>query len=187
MIEVLVARARAGDDRAFAELIEPYRRELHLHCYRLLGSLTDAEDVLQEALLAAWRGLSGYEERASVRTWLYRIATNRCLNAARDRARRIPPEPVPPFRPPEPSRRTELTWLQPYPDALLDQVPDRAPGPEARSGLRESVELAFVAGRPAGLIVLTVGGGRINGITRFLDDRVLDRFGLCPPPVTDHG
>src|ERR671912_672013 len=82
--EVLMARARAGDDRAFGELVEPYRGELRLHCYRLLGSLTDAEDVLQEALLAAWRGLAGFEERATLRTWLYRIVTNRCLNAIRD-------------------------------------------------------------------------------------------------------
>jgi len=141
-----MARARAGDDQAFRELVEPYRRELHLHCYRLLGSLTDAEDVLQEVLLAAWRGLAGFQERAALRTWLYRITTNRCLNAIRDSARRSPPEPVPPFDPPEPTRRSEVTWLQPYPDALLDQVPDRSPGPETRYGLRESVELAFVAG-----------------------------------------
>lgn len=139
-------RARAGDGRAFEELVRPYRRELHLHCYRLLGSLTDAEDVLQEALVAAWSGLPGFQERASLRTWLYRIVTNRCLNAVRDRARHTPPEPVPPFRPPEPTRRTDVTWLQPYPDAWLDQIADAGPGPEARHGLRESVELAFVAG-----------------------------------------
>ncbi|MBF9128126.1 RNA polymerase subunit sigma-70 [Plantactinospora sp. S1510] len=146
MTEVLLARARAGDDRAFQELVEPYRRELHLHCYRLLGSLTDAEDMLQEALLAAWRGLADFEGRASIRTWLYRIATNRCLNAIRDGARRIPPSPVPPFPPPEPTRRSETTWLQPYPDALLDRVPDQGPGPETRYALQESVELAFMAG-----------------------------------------
>jgi RNA polymerase sigma-70 factor (TIGR02960 family) len=81
-----------------------------------------------------------------LRTWLYRIATNRCLNAARDTARRVPPAPVPPFEPPEPTRRAETTWLQPCPDTLLDRVPDRAPGPEARYDLREAVELAFVAG-----------------------------------------
>src|SRR5688572_28587200 len=100
--------------------------------------MQDAEDVLQETLLAAWRGLAGFEQRASLRTWLYRIATNRCRNAVRDSGRRAPSEPMPPFQPPEPTRRTEVTWLQPYPDALL--------GPEARYGLRASVELAFVAG-----------------------------------------
>jgi len=82
-------------EATFRELVEPYRRELHVHCYRLLGSLTDAEDILQEALLAAWRGLSGFEGRASLRTWLYRIATNRCLNAIRDR--KAPTDPMPPM------------------------------------------------------------------------------------------
>jgi RNA polymerase sigma-70 factor (TIGR02960 family) len=140
-----LARARAGDERAFHELTAPYRRELQLHCYRMLGSLTDAEETLQEILLAAWCGLSGYEGRASLRTWLYRIATNRCLNAIRDgRSWMPPPEPVPPFEPPEPTRRGEATWLQPYPDTLLDQVVDLAPGPEERYQARETVELAFV-------------------------------------------
>jgi len=143
--EDTLGRARAGDERAFEALMAPYRRELQLHCYRILGSLTDAEDALQETLLAAWRGLSGYEGRASLRTWLYRIATNRCLNAIRDgRARVPPPEPVPPFQPPEPNRRGEATWLQPYPDALLDEIVDFAPGPEERYQARETVELAFV-------------------------------------------
>ncbi|WP_307845432.1 RNA polymerase subunit sigma-70 [Planomonospora sp. ID67723] len=130
---------------AFEELIVAYRRELLLHCYRLLGSLTDAEDVLQETLLAAWRGLGDFQGRASLRSWLYRIATNRCLNALRDRGRRIPPAPNPPFRPPEPSRHGDVPWLQPYPDALLEHVPDAGPGPEARYTAREAVELAFVA------------------------------------------
>ncbi|MDT5028917.1 MAG: hypothetical protein QOE61_5343, partial [Micromonosporaceae bacterium] len=125
-------------------LTEPYRRELQLHCYRILGSLTDAEDMLQETLIAAWRGLDQFEGRASLRGWLYRIATNRCLNALRDAGRRIPTEPVPPFQPPEPSRRDEVTWLQPYPDALLEQLPEPAPGPETRYETREAVELAFV-------------------------------------------
>src|SRR5258707_2144223 len=83
-----LSRARAGDGDAFRELTDPYRRELQLHCYRILGSVQDAEDVLQETLLAAWRGLDGFEERSSVRAWLYRIATNRCLNALRDTGRR---------------------------------------------------------------------------------------------------
>src|SRR5690606_35947024 len=111
---------------------------------RILGSLTDAEDLLQETLLAAWRGLSGFEKRSSLRAWLYRIATNRCLNALRG-ARRVPPPAVPPFQPPEPTHRSETTWLQPFPDDLLDGVPDAAPGPEARYQQREAIQLAFVA------------------------------------------
>jgi RNA polymerase sigma-70 factor (TIGR02960 family) len=142
----LLARARDGDGEAFRALVEPFRRELQVHCYRMLGSLQDAEDLLQDTLLAAWRGIEGYEGRASVRTWLYRIATNRCLNALRDGARR---ERVvePPARPmPEPSRRrAEPSWLEPYPDALLAGVVDAAPGPEARYEARESVSLAFLA------------------------------------------
>src|ERR1043165_9094793 len=100
----VLEQARAGDERAFAELVGPHRRELRAHCYRMLGSFADAEDLLQETLTAAWRGRAGFEERASLRTWLYRIATNRCLNAIRDR-RRAPAEPVPPFEPPEPTAR----------------------------------------------------------------------------------
>ncbi len=130
------------DEDPFRALVEPYRRELQLHCYRMLGSLTEAEDAVQETLLAAWRGLPGYEGRASIRTWLYRIATNRCLNARRDAARRVPAEPRPPFTVPPPTARDEVTWLQPYPDALLPADP--APGPEARYETREAVELAFV-------------------------------------------
>lgn len=137
-------RARAGDEQAFRELTGPHLRELHLHCYRMLGSLVDAEDLLQETLTAAWRGLDGYAGRSSLRAWLYRIATNRCLNAIRDNKRRRPPEPVPPFDPPEPSRRGEITWLQPYPDAWIQQAAERAPGPAARYQARESVELAFI-------------------------------------------
>lgn len=144
----LVALARAGDGEAFRLLVEPYRRELQVHCYRILGSVQDAEDLLQETLLAAWRGMSGFEERASVRTWLYRIATNRCLNALRAGARRPSTEAAcrPEVALPEPShRRAEPSWLEPYPDALLDELADHAPGPEARYELRESVSLAFLA------------------------------------------
>jgi RNA polymerase sigma-70 factor (TIGR02960 family) len=144
--QATLERARAGDEQAFRELTDPYRRELQVHCYRMLGSLTDAEDMLQETLLAAWRGLAGFQERASVRTWLYRVATNKCLNARRAASRRIPAEPVPPFRPPEPTRRGEITWLQPYPDTLLDGIHATEPGPEARYQATEAIELAFVAG-----------------------------------------
>lgn len=136
--------AVAGDEEAFREVVAPYVRELHLHCYRMLGSVTDAEDALQEVLLAAWRGLDGFAGRSSIRTWLYRIATNRCLNTIRDGRRRRPAEPIPPFNPPRPSRRGEVTWLQPYPDSWLDELGDRD-RPEARYQQREAVELAFVA------------------------------------------
>src|SRR6266446_8136533 len=143
--ETALARARAGDGEAFRELTEPYRRELQLHCYRILGSVQDAEDVLQETLLAAWRGLGQYEERASLRTWLYRIATNRCLNALRASGRRPRTEPAgPTFLTAEPTRRGEPLWLEPYPDVLLEGVPDAGAGPEARYEAKEAVALAFV-------------------------------------------
>jgi RNA polymerase sigma-70 factor (TIGR02960 family) len=143
-IDRTLARARAGDEDAFAQLTDPYRRELQVHCYRIVGSVQDAEDLLQETLLAAWRGLEGFQGRSTVRAWLYRIATNRCLNALRDSGRR--PQEVPPMvKPPEPTRRTEPIWLEPYPDALLEGVADVAPGPEARYETREAIALAFVA------------------------------------------
>jgi RNA polymerase sigma-70 factor (TIGR02960 family) len=142
----VLARARAGDGEAFRELTDPHRRELQLHCYRILGSVQDAEDTLQETLLAAWRGLGQFEERASMRSWLYKIATNRCLNALRDTGRRPAARYQWSSPPPEPTRRTEPLWLQPYPDALLDDLPDTAPGPEARYETKEAVALAFVAG-----------------------------------------
>ena len=144
MTEQALARARAGDEEAFRELTDPYRHELQVHCYRIVGSLQDAEDLLQETLLAAWRGLDRYEGRASLRTWLYRIATNRCLNALRAGARR-PQEVTPMLKPPEPTRRTEPVWLEPYPDVLLERVEDSTPGPEARYETSEAVGLAFVA------------------------------------------
>jgi RNA polymerase sigma-70 factor (ECF subfamily) len=143
-VDTALQRALSGDEQAFRELTEPYRRELQVHCYRMLGSLTDAEDLLQETLLAAWRGLGGYQQRASLRSWLYRIATNQCLDARRAASRRIPAEPTPPFQPPEPTRRGEITWLQPYPDTLLEGIADTAPGPEARYDDAEAIELAFV-------------------------------------------
>src|SRR6266702_7515277 len=107
----LLHRARSGDREAFAALVEPHRGELQLHCYRMLGSLQDAEDALQEVLLAAWLGLDGFEGRSSVRTWLYRIATNRCLNMLRSSARRPVTAVLLPVRPPEPTRLGEVPWL----------------------------------------------------------------------------
>ena len=139
----LLDRARDGDGEAFRELIGPYEGELRLHCYRMLGSRQDAEDALQEVLLAAWQGLTGFEGRASVRTWLYRVATTRCLNARRAAARRAAPVP-PGISPPAPTRLGEVTWLEPYPDMLLAGLPDRAPGPEASYESREAISLAFV-------------------------------------------
>ena len=145
MTEATLERARGGDDRAFGELTDPYRSELQLHCYRILGSVQDAEDVLQETLLAAWRGLGQYEGRASLRTWLYRIATNRCLNALRASGRRPRTEPAAPdFLTAKPTRRGEPLWLEPYPDMLLDGLPDTTAGPEARYEVKEAVALAFV-------------------------------------------
>jgi RNA polymerase sigma-70 factor (TIGR02960 family) len=141
----LLALARAGDEQAFGELVAPYQREIQVHCYRILGSLQDAEDVLQETLVSAWRGLGHFEGRASVRTWLYRIATNRSLDALRAGSRRDQPMTtrISGRVPPTPTRYGEVPWLQPFPDALLD-VPDPAPGPEAVIELREATSLAFV-------------------------------------------
>jgi len=129
-------RARAGDGEAFREVTDPHRHELHVHCYRMLGSVHDAEDALQDTLLAAWQGLGGFEGRSSLRTWLYRVATNRCLNLVRAASRR--PQagwPVPEVEPIEPSRVGEVVWLEPYPDALL---------PEAQYETRETISLAFI-------------------------------------------
>jgi len=142
----LIARARAGNSAAFAELTEPYRRELQVHCYRMLGSFQDAEDAVQETLLAAWQALGRFtEERASLRTWLYKIATNRCLNALRSARRRPAKEwDVPRVERPEPTRLGEVVWLQPYPDALLEAAVAAPPGPEARYEQAEAISLAFV-------------------------------------------
>jgi len=137
----LISRARAGDGDAFRELTQPHHRELRVHCYRMLGSLQDAEDALQDTLLDAWRGFAGFAGRASLRTWLYRIATNRCHNARRAARRRAPMAwNIPGVDPPEPTRLGELVWLEPIPDALLDTEP----GPEARYEQAESISLAFV-------------------------------------------
>jgi RNA polymerase sigma-70 factor (TIGR02960 family) len=173
--EAKLARARSGDAAAFRELTEPYRRELQAHCYRMLGSVQDAEDLVQETLLAAWRGIEAFEGRASVRSWLYRIATNRCLNALRARSRR-PQEVQPMVDPPEPTRRTEPVWLDPYPDVLLEGLPDRSPGPAARYEAKESIELAFIValqGLPprqrAALVLKDVLGFRTAEVAEMLD------------------
>ena len=121
----LISRARAGDGDAFRALTEPHRRELQVHCYRMLGSLQDAEDALQDTLVSAWQGLGGFEGRASIRTWLYRIATNRCLDALRAASRRPAKAwAVPDVEPPEPTRLGEVAWLEPFPDALLEGAID---------------------------------------------------------------
>src|SRR5881227_89115 len=141
-----LSRARAGDGEAFRELAEYHRRELQVHCYRMLGSFADAEDAVQETMLAAWQGIGGFtEERASLRTWLYKIATNRCLNARRAASRRPAREwDMSQFEAPVPTPRDEPVWLQPFPDALLEGAIDRPLGPEARYEQSEAISLAFV-------------------------------------------
>ena len=176
----LISRARAGDSDAFRELTEPHRRELQVHCYRMLGSLQDAEDALQDTLLAAWKGLGGFEERASLRTWLYRIATNQCLNARRSVSRRPAKEwDVPGVIPPEPTRLGEVVWLEPFPDILLEGAINMAPSPEARYEQTQSISLAFVTAlqvlpprQLAVLILRDVLGFHANEVADMLDSTV---------------
>ena len=173
MTHATLSRARAGDEAAFRALTDPYRRELQLHCYRILGSIQDAEDLLQETLLAAWRGLESFEERASLRSWLYAIATNRSLNALRDSARRPPADRS---DLPAPTRVTEPLWLEPYPDVLLEGIADQAPGPEARYETKEAIALAFVTGlqhlpprQRAVLVLRDVLGFRTTEVAEMLE------------------
>ena len=177
----LVARAQAGDGDAFRELTEPYRRELLVHCYRILGSFLDAEDALQDALLAAWQGIGGYiEERATIRTWLYKIATNRCLNALRSASRRPAKEwDVTKVEPPDATRHGEVAWLEPYPDALLESALGAPPGPEARYEQAEAISLAFVTAlqllpprQVAVLILRDVLGFRASEVADMLDSTI---------------
>lgn len=140
MSSAQIEAARAGDEEAFAAVVAPFRRELHVHCYRITGSLDDADDVLQEVLLTAWKGLPAFQERSSLRTWLYRIATTRSLNAVRDRKRRPQLAPSPPFEPPPATDSFDVPHLQPYPERLLDEL-----DPARRLVVRESIERAFTA------------------------------------------
>ncbi|HEY1892874.1 MAG TPA: sigma-70 family RNA polymerase sigma factor [Steroidobacteraceae bacterium] len=142
-----MAKARAGDGGAFRELTEPHRRELQVHCYRMLGSLHDAEEAFQETLLSAWQGLAQFEGRASLRTWLYRIATNRCLDTRRAAGRRPPKAwDVPGVELPEPTRLGEVVWLEPFPEVSVDGALELPPGPDARYEQNEAISLAFVKG-----------------------------------------
>jgi RNA polymerase sigma-70 factor, ECF subfamily len=147
MEAALLDTAKAGDETAFARLIEPYRSQLHAHCYRMLGSVHDAEDALQEVSLRAWRGLGRFEGRSSLKSWLYTIATNTCLNQIERRPKRVLPvdyaDAADPHGGPG-APVTESVWIEPYPDDLIG-VEDELAGPEARYEQRESVELAFVA------------------------------------------
>jgi RNA polymerase sigma-70 factor (ECF subfamily) len=132
----LVAGVRSGDEAAFEALTEPYRRQLHLHCYRMLGSFDEAEDLVQETLLRAWRGRAGFEGRSMVRTWLYRIATNACLDHLESKSHRFQLLESP---------QAAVDWIQPYPDRLLDEVASSDSGPDALVIARETTELAFLA------------------------------------------
>jgi RNA polymerase sigma-70 factor (TIGR02960 family) len=173
----LIGRVKAGDQHAFRQLIGPYQGELQLHCYRILGSVQDAEDALQETLLAAWRGLAGFEGRSSVRTWLYRVATNCCLKALRSASRRPPVNSPPPGEdPPEPNGMVEVAWLQPCPDILLEGLPDATPGPEARYEATEAISLAFITAlqalpprQRAALILRDVLGFPTSQVAGILD------------------
>jgi RNA polymerase sigma-70 factor (ECF subfamily) len=176
----LITMARSGDSDAFGQLTEPYRRELQAHCYRMLGSLQDAEDALQDTLLAAWQGLAGFEGRSSIRTWLYRIATHRCLNALRSASRRPAKEwDIPGIEPPEPTRLGEVVWLEPYPDVLLEGAANAPLGPEARYEQTEAISLSFVtalqvlpARQRAVLILREVLGYRAAEVADMLDSTV---------------
>ena len=179
----VLTRARAGDGDAFRQLTEPLRRELQVHCYRMLGSFQDAEDALQETLLAAWQGFGGFEGRASLRTWLYQIATNRCLNARRSASRRPAKAwDVPNVEPPEPTRLGDVPWLEPYPDALLKGALALPLGPEARYEQTESISLAFVTALqilpPRQLAVLV-----LRDVLGFRSSEVADMLGATVDSV----
>jgi RNA polymerase sigma-70 factor (ECF subfamily) len=184
MTDHALERARAGEEDGFRELTDPYRRELQVHIYRIVGSVQDAEDLLQETLLAAWRGLDVFEGRASVRAWLYRIATNRALDALRA-ARRRPEDLQQMTEMPEPTRYGEAIWLEPYPDVLLEGIPDQAPGPEARYETKEAIALGFTVGlqhlsppQRAVLVLRDVLGYRAEEVAEMLETTTQSVNGL---------
>jgi RNA polymerase sigma-70 factor, ECF subfamily len=131
---------RSGDAAAFAALTEPYRRQLHVHCYRMLGSFEEAEDLVQETLLRGWRSRAGFEGRSMVRTWLYRIATNACLDLLESKSHRLKA-----LESPQAAESYGVEWLQPYPDRLLDEIASSDSGPDALVISRETIELAYLA------------------------------------------
>jgi RNA polymerase sigma-70 factor (ECF subfamily) len=144
----LLTRARAGDGDAFRELTEPYRRELQVHCYRMLGSFQDAEDALQDTMLTAWQSLPGVRGSRLAAHLAVRIATSRCLNALRSASRRMAGQwDFPGLEPPEPTRLGEVVWLEPFPDELLEGALDAPPGPEARYEQSEAMRLIHRAGQ----------------------------------------
>jgi RNA polymerase sigma-70 factor (TIGR02960 family) len=174
----LIARASAGDHDAFRDLVEVHSHELQVHCYRILGSLQDAEDALQETLVSAWRNLDGFGQRSSLRTWLYQIATNRCLSMLRADSRRPrTATPIPNVTLPEPTSVSDVPpWLEPYPDVLLDNLVDPAPGPEARYETTEAISLAFITAlqllpprQRAVLVLRDVLGYPAGEVARMLD------------------
>ena len=174
----LIARARAGDHNAFRDLVQGHSHELQVHCYRILGSLQDAEDALQETLVSAWRNLGGFGQRSSLRTWLYKIATNRCLDMLRAGSRR--PRialPLPEATLPEPAGAGDAPpWLEPYPDVLLGHLVDERPGPEARYETTEAISLAFITAlqllpprQRAALVLRDVLGYHAAEVAQMLD------------------
>ena len=183
--EAALARARAGDEEAFRDLTDPHRRELHLHCYRILGTMQDAEDAVQETLLAAWRSLEAFEGRASVRTWLYQIATNRCLNALRARSRR--PQEVPAMAAAARAHTLDRAGLaRALPRRPLRGHPGPHTGPSTRYEARESSELAFIVAlqhlpprQRAALVLRDVLGFRTAEVAEMLDTGEASVKGAC--------
>jgi RNA polymerase sigma-70 factor (TIGR02960 family) len=174
----LIAKASAGDHDAFRELVEVHSHELQVHCYRILGSLQDAEDALQETLVSAWRNLGDFRQQSSLRTWLYQIATNRCLSMLRADSRR--PRTTAPLADlilPEPSGVSDAPpWLEPYPDVLLDNLVDQTPGPETRYETTEAISIAFITAlqllpprQRAVLVLRDVLGYHAGEVAKMLD------------------